>query len=138
MKFILFLIISFHFHSAFSQNKNIYIKTEGGTKKILTLGRYGYNRYYFTNNPINNCDTLICTGSGLYQCKISRRILKTKSSSSKYFSIYNSVINTTFDKIRKTGNSDGQFNLILKNEHILVKYYNANKRGNAEIKIEIL
>lgn len=139
MKKIIFILLMYFAAIQFAgaQNKKIYVSRQGGTKKLLTLGKMGYDVYYFTNNSCKG-DTLICSGSGFEIGRIDKGITRyNKDEAAKYIA-YNKAIRTTEKRIRKTKAPSGNFNLIIKGQNLSVNYYNADKKGNADIEIVML
>ncbi len=122
--------------NAGAQNNKIYISRHGGKKSFLTFGKIGYNVYHFNN--AGKCDTLLCSGSGYENCKIDKYIIKISKEDGKYYSLYNKAIHTVEKKIRKQKKYAGQFNLVLDNKTLSIKYYNADQKGNADMEIEVL
>ncbi|MBA3662785.1 MAG: hypothetical protein H0W61_01065 [Bacteroidetes bacterium] len=120
-----------------AQNKKMYVSRHGGTKKILTFGKIGYNVYRFSNNS-DQCDTLICTGSGFEICKIDKDIIKSSKEVGRYYALYNKAIRATQKRVRKDKKSSGQFNLALDSQTLSIKYSNADKKGNADIEMQVL
>lgn len=119
------------------QNKKIYVSRHGGTKKLLTFGKIGYNNYHFRNNA-DQCDSLICSGSGFELCKIDKEIIRMTGESGKYYALFNKAIRQTEKRVRKSNKENGQFYILVNNQVVSVKYYNADKKGNADINIEIV
>ena len=122
---------------AAAQNKKIYVSRHGGAKKVLLFGKTGYNTYHFSNvSP--TCDTLICSGSGYETCRIDKDIIKMAKEDGVNYPLYNKAISATKKHCRKTKKDSGQFNLVVDNKTLSVKYKNADQKGNADIEIEVL
>ena len=137
-KLTLILLISFvATQYADAQNKKIYVSRHGGTKKLLTFGKIGYNVYHFTNNS-DKCDTLICSGSGFEICKIDKDIARLNKEDETKYVAYNKAIRATEKRVRKTKTSSGSFSLAVNGQNLSIKYYNADKKGNADIEIVVL
>jgi hypothetical protein len=120
-----------------AQNKKIYVSRHGGEKKLLTFGKIGYNVYHF-NSTAGSCDTLLCSGAGYETCKIDKDIIKISKEDGKYYAFYNKAIRATEKHSRKSKKDSGQFNLVIENKTLSVKYTNADQKGNADIEIEVL
>jgi hypothetical protein len=135
--FLIFLMCFIASQYVEAQNKKMYVSRHGGTKKLLTFGKIGYNLYHFSGGS-SNCDTLICSGSGYEICKIDKEIIKISKEDGKYYAFYNKAIRATEKNSRKSKKDSGQFNLVLENKTVSVKYSNANQKGNADIEIEML
>lgn len=136
----IFLIILMCFVAtqyADAQNKKIYVSRHGGAKKILLFGKIGYNVYHF-NSTSPNCDTLICSGAGYEKCQIDKDIIRLSKEDGKYYTLYNKAIRETEKHSRKTKKGSGQFNLLVDNKTLSIKYSNADRKGNADIEIEVL
>ena len=118
-----------------AQNTKMYISKQGGTKKVFLLGKLGYSTYYFSNAG-NSCDSLLCRGKGFESCKIEKDIMKGSKDQEAYH-IYNKAIRKTVKHIRKTKNESGNLSHNIKGRRVFIKYYNADKKGNADIEIEI-
>lgn len=123
--------------NADAQNKKIYVSRHGGAKKLLTFGKMGYNVYHF-NGTSTYCDTLICSGAGYETCRIDKYIIKISKEDGKYYALYNKAIRATEKHTRQSKKDSGQFNLVLDNKTLSVKYSNADQKGNADIEIEVL
>ena len=136
----IFLIILMCFVAtqyADAQNKKTYVSRHGGSKKILLFGKIGYDNYHFSNY-LTACDTLICSGSGYETCKIDKGIIKLAKEDGKNYPLYNKAIRATEKHSRKSKKDSGQFNLIVDNKTLSIKYSNADQKGNADIEIEVL
>lgn len=137
-KIFLFILMCFVITQyADAQSKRIYISKHGGTKKLLTFGKIGYNFYHF-NNASDNCDTLICSGAGYEMCKIDKGIIKLSKEDGKYYALYNKAIRAAEKHSRKSKKVSGQFNLVLENKTLSIKYTNADQKGNTDIEIEVM
>lgn len=132
---ILMCIVAIQYAAA--QNKKFYVSRHGGAKKIVLFGKIGYNSYHFSSNQ-SDCDTLLCNGTGYEKCKIDKDIIKLSKEDGKYYELYNKAIRATEKHSRKSKKDAGQFNLVVDQKTLLIKYSNADKKGNADIKIEVL
>lgn len=139
MKTVVYLLIIFFssIQIGNAQNKKIYVSKSGGTKKFLTFGKIGYNSYHFSNFS-NSCDTLICSGSGFEKALIDKDIMRVSKSDGKYYTMFNKAISKSEKITRKSKAKAGQFNLKLHNETVSIKFSNADKKGNADLMIEVL
>jgi hypothetical protein len=136
-KIFLFLLMCFvATQNADAQNNKIYVSRHGGKKTLLTFGKIGYNVYHFNNTA--KCDTLLCSGSGYEKCKIDKDIIKISEEDGKYYVLYNKAIRAVEKHSRKQKKDAGQFNLVLDNKTLSIKYYNADQKGNADMEIEVL
>lgn len=120
-----------------AQNKKIYVSKSGGTKKIVTLGKIGYNSFHFSNFS-NSCDTLICSGSGLEIGLIDKDIMRVSKSDGKYYTIFNKAISKSEKITRKSKTNSGCFIMKINEEMVSIKFTNADKKGNADLIIEVL
>jgi len=122
MKKTLFLLV-FGLASAtvsFAQNKKMYVSRHGGTKKVLTLDKIGYNSYYFSNRS-NSTDSLICCGSGFEICRVDKDIIKLTKEQGLYYKTMNKAIRKTERTVKKTKSSSGQLTLNIDNQNLSVK-----------------
>lgn len=120
-----------------AQNNKMYVSKHGGTKKLMTFGKYGYDVYHFTQSS-TLCDTLICSGAGYEFCKIDKVIIKSNVEKKQIFKAFNRAIRATDKQIRKTKTDSGTFTMAFKKLNLSIKYYNADQNGNADIEIVIL
>lgn len=122
---------------ATAQSKKMYVSKHGGTKKLLTFGKYGYDVYHYTPK-LNACDSLICSGAGYEYCKIDKQIIRINKENNLTYIAYNKAIRATEKRIRKTKTASGTFSMAFKKLNLSIKYYNADQDGNADMEIEIL
>jgi hypothetical protein len=120
-----------------AQNKKIYVSKQGGEKKWMRLGQTGYNTYYYTNRS-ENCDSLICRGTGYELCRVSPVMLGENARvETLYFPSFNKAIRAAGKHARKTKKDSGQFKTRCKGRLLLVNYTQADKKGNMNILIEV-
>ena len=138
MKKIFLISIFIAVLSLFShaQKNKIYVERQGGEKKLLYLGAFAYNYFHFTNES-ENCDTLICSGSGFEKAKISKRMCQDLYLNTKRYKLYNKAIKKTAKHIRKTKTNSGELELRCNNRKIMVNYYDANEVGEAKMEIQL-
>jgi hypothetical protein len=120
-----------------AQNNKIYVSKHGGTKKLLTFGKTGYNHYRFTNNS-KLCDTLICSGSGNEKCTIDRGIIELSEENAVNYKLYNAAMKSVTKHCRKSKKSEGGFNFYEGDKTLVIKYKNADRKGNADIEISVI
>jgi len=120
-----------------AQNNKMYVSKHGGTKKLMTFGKYGYNVYRY-NQSSSICDTLICSGAGYEFCKIDKVIIKSNVEGKQKYTAFNRAIRATEKRIKKTKTTSGSFTMAFKKLNLSIKYYNADQNGNADIEIVIL
>lgn len=135
---LLLLMCFFGTQFADAQNKKIYVSKQGGKPKLLCGFKMGYNSAFYTNNS-DKCDTLICKGSGYERCFVDKNVFGDKhAEEAKYYSTFNSAIRKTEKHIKKSKTKDGSLTLALNGQNISIKYKNADKKGNADMEIEVL
>jgi hypothetical protein len=135
--FLIILICLFTAQFAEAQSKKLYVSRQGGEKNLMKLGKIGYNYYRFTNRSIN-CDSLICKGAGFEICKIDKDLVNLSKKEGNYYAIYNKAIRAAEKYSRKNKMSAGQFNLVIDNKSLTIKYSNADLKGNGDYEIIVL
>jgi hypothetical protein len=129
-------LICFVTTMSFGQSKKLYVSKQGGTKKLLTLWKISYNNYHFASSDA--CDSLICSGSGFERCKVDQDIIRLAKEEGKYYPSFNKAIRFTEKLIRKTKSESGQMTLVIDDRKMSIKYYNADRKGNSDMEIEII
>lgn len=139
MKKIIILLLLCFLGTQFAnaQNKKIYVSKQGGKPKLMRFGKICYDEYHYTNNS-ETCDTLICRGSGFEVCKLDKNVYGRPVPDTKYYEMFNSAIHKAEKHIKKTNTKEGNLALVVNGAKLNVKYYNADKKGNADIEIEVL
>ncbi len=136
-KAVFFLMLCFILtHHAPAQNKKLYVSERDGKSKVLLFGKTGYNDYYYTSS--SNCDTLICKGKGYERCRLDKSVFGKPVPETKYYDAFNAAIHKAEKHIRKANSRDGHFSFADKGVTFNIKYYNADKKGGADMEIEIL
>ncbi len=130
------LCLGITFNSS-AQNNKIYVSKHGGTKKLLTFGKTGYNYYHFSNNS-KQCDTLICSGSGYEKCKIDSDIIKLTEENAVNYKLYNAAMKSVTKHCRKSKKGEGGFNFYQGDKTLVIRYKNADRKGNADIEIAVI
>jgi hypothetical protein len=121
-----------------AQNKKIYVSKQGGRPKLLYGFKMGYHQTHYTNNSVK-CDTLICRGSGFERCFVDRNVFPPDATDeTKYYDSFNFAIRKTEKHIKKHKSKDGVLTFAHKGQNISIKYKNADKKGNADMEIELL
>lgn len=120
-----------------AQNKKIYVSKQGGKPKLLYAFKLGYNKSQYTNMS-DKCDTLICQGSGFERGMVDKNVFPKLKEETKYFDSFNFAIRKTEKHIKKNKTKDGDLTIEYKGQNISIKYKNADKKGNADIEIEVL
>jgi len=136
-KLIFITFISFFVSQLNAQHKNIYVSQEGGTSKLVKLGKVGFNQYYFANDS-DGCDTLICKGSGLISCAVHDDMSSLSSAEKDLYEIYNKAIRVSKRKIKKKDQSSGEIKLVIKNQEVLVRYFDYLNEGNVKMEIIVV
>lgn len=132
---LLMCIVATQFATA--QSKKMYVSKHGGTKKLLTFGKFGYDVYHYTPK-LNACDSLICSGAGYEYCKIDKQVIRLNIENNSTYIAYNKAIRATEKRIRKTKTTSGDFAMKIKQQNLAIKYYNADQDGNVDMEIEVL
>lgn len=135
---LLLLMCFFGTQFADAQNKKIYVSKQGGRPKLLYGFKMGYNKTHFTNNS-DKCDTLICRGSGFERCFVDKNVFPPDASDqTKHYDAFNFAIRKTEKHIKKSKSKDGILTVAHNGQNISIKYKNADKKGNADMEIELL
>lgn len=137
-KFIFLLVLAFCLPAlAQAQCRKMYVSKQGGKKRLLLLGKTGYNNYYYRGGDAA-CDTLICSGTGFETARISKDMFAVKSEAA-YVDAYNKLIRHTDRVIRKSKSSEGSFTCEIGQYKASVKYSKADyKTRRANIEIQLL
>lgn len=120
-----------------AQSRKMFVSKHGGEKRLLLLGKVGYDNYYY-HGADAGCDTLVCTGVGFETASISKSMFTVKSEAA-YVDIYNRLIRHTDRVIRKSKSTEGSFTCEIGHYKASVKYSKADyKKQAADIEIELL
>jgi hypothetical protein len=135
---LIFLLCFVAFQNIGAQNKKIYVSKQGGKPQTLRFFKMGYYSAYYSNSS-SQCDTLICRGSGLELCVVDKYVFGSKNMDvTKYYDRFNAAIRKTEKHIKKTKTKEGIFTYGNGAQQVNIKYFNADKKGNADIEIELL
>ena len=138
MKKFLFLILAL---SCFStgivnaQTTKIYVSRHGGKSNLVSNDfRYNYTKYSY--NP--GCDTLIGKGSGYEICQIPIGSYKINEGTQVAYPIFNKAINASAKRIKRSNKKSGEFVFKYQNQKVIVKFYNADETGEADLLIVLI
>jgi hypothetical protein len=135
-KALLLILVGLITSVSLAQSKKLYVSRHGGAKKFLTLWKISYNNYHFSSS--DKCDSLICSGPGFERCKIDKDIIRLTKEEGKYYPSFNKAIRITERHIKRTKSESGQMIVRIDDQKISIKYYNADRKGNSDIEIEVL
>lgn len=120
-----------------AQSRKIYVSRQDGVKKWIKLGKIGYNHYYFSNRSMH-CDTLICRGEGFEICKIDKDLVRLSNEQGNYYATFNKAIRAAEKYARRNKMNAGEFNLVIDDKPLFIKYSNADLKGNGDYEIVVL
>lgn len=133
---LLFIVLTCLFVEVVTaQNVKIYVSRHGGKLNTKT-GVFAYNSSRYDYHPI--CDTLICSGSGYEICRIPSGAFKWNAGTSIAYPLFNKAIEEAPKLIREAQKESGEFILAYDNKRISIKYFKADKSGEADLLIEML
>jgi hypothetical protein len=75
----------------YSQQKGIYVSTEGGGRSLFSLGRIAYQDVYFKSNE-SGTDTLLCSGKRLELCRLNALVRQANPELDELYRAYNKAI----------------------------------------------
>ncbi len=134
---LLTLLFFVTFQLLTAQECKLHVSRQGGEKSIFPFGKTTYNYYNFKPNSEFG-DTLICSGSGYEVCKIDKNIIKQNYVKAESYRIFNKTIKITEKHIKKCKQPSGKLTLKIKNKKVVINFYNANKKGEADFDIKII
>lgn len=120
-----------------AQNNKIYVSRHGGKKQVFKFGKVCYNDTWFTNSS-QECDTLICYGSGYALGNIDYGIKRIYKNQKNYYGVFNKSMLITERAIRKSQKECGSLLFTLKKKLVIVQYNNASPSGEANMLIEVV
>jgi hypothetical protein len=100
------------------------------------MGKIGFNNYYFSNSS-EKCDTLLCSESGLINCKIDDFEIFNKNQKEIY-QVYNKAIKKSIRAIKKTEKDTGVVRLKVNGKTVDVKYFDYKNAGNLKMVITLV
>jgi hypothetical protein len=137
-KFILFLaLFTIATQYAEAQNRKIYVSKQGGKPKLVYGFKMGYQQTRYTNKS-ETCDTLICKGSGFERCFVDKNIFPEPDEETLFYKAFNVAIHKAEKHIKKSQTKEGNLMIMHDGQSIAVKYKNADRKGNADLEIEVL
>ncbi len=136
MKKILIIAASLFISFQSSAQAKLYVELDGGQRSFLNMGKIGFNNYYFSNSS-EKCDTLLCSESGLINCKIADYEVFNENQKETY-QVYNKAIRKSIRAIKKRDEAAGLLRLEVNGKTVNVKYYDYLNTGNLKMEITLV
>jgi hypothetical protein len=123
---------------AIAQTKKVYISKQGGKSQFFYAGKMAYSDYRLVLNDLPLEDSLVCLGAGIEKPVFDKKMLPNISEEkAAYFNLVNTAIKKVDKHIKKTKTTEGDVSLFIKNQKVIVKYKNADFKGNSDMHIEL-
>ncbi len=135
MKAFLIILISLFISFQLNAQNKLYVELDGGQRSVLNMGKIGFNNYYFSNSS-GKCDTLLCSESGLSNCKIDDYKIFNENQK-EMCKIYNKAIKKSIRAIKKDDKTAGALKLNVNGRTIDVKYFDYQNAGNLKMEISL-
>ncbi|MFN0190045.1 MAG: hypothetical protein ACKVQV_15205 [Bacteroidia bacterium] len=133
--FLTFALCGFFIGMVNAQTTKIYVSRHGGKVNMLT-GKIRYNHTRFAYNP--GCDTMIGIGKGYSICQIPNGSYNINETTQVAYPIFNKAIKTSARRIKRSNSKTGEFVLKYRKQSVLVKFYNADETGEADLLISLI